>query len=170
MSYVVLGSITTAAVTVSTARKDMTLSQIERLNTAIQVNNTPGSSFPTFYAYDWYWGNPIRWYLHFHIKNTGNEVISNFNSMEVYVATSTDAPVLYRFDANAQDATFVGNCGDANSRTWNYYNIFPNDIMNPGMLDPEEELSIDICNFNSIPDHFLVGGTTPNGVSAFYTV
>jgi hypothetical protein len=86
------------------------------------------------------------------------------------LATSTNAPVQYKFDGAAQDATFGGRCGDANSQTWNYYDIFPDDNMNPGMLDPGEELSIDICNFNSIPDHFLVGATTPNGVSAFYTV
>ena len=164
VAYVVAGSILTTTGVVINTQSDMNRQIGARLNTAIQVNTTPG---PTFNQYDW---SPNRWYIHFHIINTGNEVISNFNSTDVYLATSTNAPVQYKFDGAAQDATFGGRCGDANSRTWNYYDIFPDDNMNPGMLDPGEELSIDICNFNSIPDHFLVGATTPNGVSAFYTV
>jgi len=159
VAYVVAGSILTTTGMVINTQSDMNRQIEARLNTDIQI---PDGPTPSFFAFD-------PWYIHFHVKNTGLETIRNFTFMDVYVAESGNAPKLYKFNANSVDSN-LDPCGDANEKTWNYYGIVPNDIMNPGMLDPGEELSIDICKFGTKPPHFMVGAITPNGVSAFYTV
>jgi archaellum component FlaG (FlaF/FlaG flagellin family) len=160
VAYVVAGSILTTTGQVINTQNDMNRQIEAHLNTGIQIPDGPTPSFFPFEG---------AYYIHFHVKNTGLEIIRNFTFMDVYLAQSGNAPILYKFNANSVDSN-GDPCGDAIQKTWNYYGIVPDDNMNPGMLDPGEELSIDICNFNSIPDHFLVGATTPNGVSAFYTV
>jgi len=162
VAYVVAGSILTTTGVVINTQSDMNRQIDARLNTDIQILDNPTPSF--------IWYNPDgAYYLHFHVKNTGLEIIRNFTFMDVFLAESDNAPKLYKFNANSVDSTGYG-CGDAIQKTWNYYEILPNDIMNPGMLDPGEEMEIDICKFGTVPPRFMVGAITPNGVPAFYTV
>jgi archaellum component FlaG (FlaF/FlaG flagellin family) len=167
VAYVVAGSIMTTAAMVYNSQNDMNMQTEERLNTAIQFSDIMGVGFSDWPELGFNFNPSDSTYtLHFHVKNTGLETIRNFTCMDVFVAQSGGAPVLYKFNANSVDS--IGNpCGDANGKTWNYYDIVPDD-MNPAMLDPGEELSIDICKFGTSPTHYMLGATTPNGVSAFY--
>ena len=154
VSYVVLGSITTAADTVSAAQKDITLQNEARLNTAITISGVS-------------WTGQVDGthdYLHFHITNNGSEIISNFNATDVYVAISGDAPVKYTFDA----ASSPGGHGNFGSRTWAYDSISTENI-NPGMLDPGEVMYIYIYDFSNVHPNYMVGATTSKGASAFFT-
>ena len=72
VSYVVLGGITTAGDMVSTAKKDMTLMQEERLGTSITIAD---------YHYDIIAG-PI-YEIHFRVLNNGNQVIRNIDKMNL---------------------------------------------------------------------------------------
>jgi archaellum component FlaG (FlaF/FlaG flagellin family) len=161
VAYVIVGSIMTTTGVVINAQNDMNRQIEARLNTDIQIPDGPAPSF-------FWFESDKAYYIHFHVKNTGLEIIRNFTFMDVFLAESENAPKLYKFNASSVDSK-GDPCGDANEKTWNYYEIVPNDIMNPGMLDPGEELSIDICKFGTAPPHFMVGAITPNGVSAFYT-
>ena len=151
VSYVVLGSITTAANTVSTAQKDITLQNDARLDTGIVISNVS-------------WTNDC---LRFNITNTGSEVIGNLNATDVFVANSTDTPKLYKFDLASSPSPGYGS---ATLGTWAYNSIWP-DTTHPGMLDPGEMMLIKIYNFpNKVHLNTLVGLTTSNGVSAFFAL
>ena len=160
VAYVVAGSILTTTGQVLNTQSDMNRQIDARLNTGIQIPDDPTPSFFPFEG---------GYYIHFHVKNTGLEIIRNFTFMDVFLAESNNAPKLYKFNANSVDSV-GGRCGDAIQKTWNYYEILPDDNMNPGMLDPGEEMEIDICKFGTVPPRFMVGAITPNGVPAFYTV
>ena len=159
VAYVVAGSILTTSGVIFNAQNDMTKSQQGRMDTAIQILDDPEPSFSV--------QPDSTQNLTFHVKNTGLEIIRNFYSMDVFFATQTDPPIRYKFNATSVDS-WGNRCGNENMKTWNYYYIEPDDI-NPSMLDPGEEMVINICNFGSSPNRYMIGVITPNGVSAFYT-
>ena len=150
VSYVVLGSITTAATTVSTAKKDNALQNEARLDTGIVISNVS-------------WNNDC---LRFNITNTGSEVIGNFNATDVFVANSTDTPKLYKFDLASSPSPGYGS---AILGTWAYNSIWP-DTVHTGILDPGEIMTIKICALTTVHPNTLVGVTTSNGASAFFAV
>jgi hypothetical protein len=160
VSYVIVGNNLTSADIIASAQKDMVMKAEEQMNTATQI------SAVSFY------GSWPNYYLHFHLTNTGNEIISNFNSTDVFVNISPNAPVYYRFDATSFACGDGSGCGDADLGTWNYaeFDVSGPDIIHPTMLDPGETLSIRIGNFHSNPAKYMVQATTPNGVSATYNV
>ena len=150
VSYVVLGSITTAANTVSTAQKDITLQNEARLDTGIMISNVS-------------WNNDC---LRFNITNIGSEVIGNLNATDVFVANSTDTPKRYRFDLASSPSPGYGS---AILGTWAYSSICPDDT-HPGLLDPGEMMLIKIYYLPTVHPNTLVGLTTSNGVSAFFAL
>ena len=150
VSYVVLGSITTAANTVSTAQKDITLQNEARLDTGIMISNVS-------------WNNDC---LRFNITNIGSEVIGNFNSTNVFVAISTDTPKLYKFDLSSSPSPGYGS---EILGTWAYNSIGPG-TFHTGILDPGEIMTIKICYLPTVHPNTLVGVTTSNGASAFFAV
>ena len=154
VSYVVLGSITTAANTVSTAQKDITLQNEARLDTGIVISNV---SWTSETSYDC---------LRFNITNIGSEVIGNFNSTNVFVAISTDTPKLYIFDLSSSP---LPGYGRADLGTWAYNSIGPGTV-HTGILDPGEIMTIKICYLPTVHPNTLVGVTTSNGASAFFAV
>jgi hypothetical protein len=158
VGYVLVGSSLASADSIASAQKDMVMNSKEQMDTGIQI------SAVSFY------GVSSPYYLHFHLTNTGNEIISNFKPMDVFVAISGGSPVYYRFDPNSYACGDGFGCGDAGLGTWNYAEFDGPDIIHPTMLDPGETLSIRIGNFNSNPAHYTVEATTPNGVSATYIV
>ena len=158
VAYVVAGSILTTSGVIFNAQNDMTKSQQGRMATDIQILDEPVPRFTDIGG---------KQNLTFHVKNTGLEIIRNFYSMDVFYVRSTDPPILYKFNATSVDS-WGNRCGNENMKTWNYYYIEPDDI-NPSMLDPGEEMVINICNFGSSPNRYMIGVITPNGVSAFYT-
>ena len=153
VSYVVIGSIITAANTVSDTRKDITLQNEARLDTDIVISNVS-------------WGDPSSDKLRFNITNTGSEVIGNLNATDVFVGNSTDTPKLYKFDLASSPSPGYGS---ATLGTWAYNSIWP-DTTHPRMLDPGEMMAIKICNLPTVHPNTLVGLTTSNGVSAFFAL
>jgi hypothetical protein len=151
VSYVVIGSIITAANTVSNTRKDVTLQNEARLDTDIVISNVS-------------WGGTSSDYLHFNITNTGSEVIGNLNATDVFVTISTDTPKLYKFDLASSLSLGYGR---ADLGTWAYSSIGP-DTTHPGMLDPGEMMLVKIYKFPIVHPNTMVGLTTSNGVSAFF--
>jgi hypothetical protein len=123
VSYVVLGSITTAADTVSTARKDMTLIQEERLGTSIRI------------ADDHYHGAPDN-RIDFMVSNNGTQIIHNINQTEVMLMLSPNAPVLYKNGPG----TGLGTTTWYNNGTWLDVTGTHGEIINPGQWDPGEYL------------------------------
>jgi len=153
VSYVVIGSIITAANTVSNARKDVTLQNEARLDTDIVISNVS-------------WNSPSSDKLRFNITNTGSEVIGNLNATDVFVAISTDPPKRYKFDFASSPSPGYGS---ENLGTWAYNSICP-DTIHPGMLDPGEMMLVKIYNLPTVHPNTLVGLTTSNGVSAFFAL
>jgi hypothetical protein len=156
--YVLVDSTLASADIIASAQKDMVMNSKEQMDTAIQI------SAVSFY------GSSAPYYLHFHTTNTGNEIVSNFNFIDVFVTISGNEPVHYRFDPNSYACGDGYGCGDADLGTWNYAEFDGPDIIHPNMVDPGETLSIRIGNFDSNPAHYTVQATTPNGVSATYNV
>jgi len=154
VSYVVIGSIMTAADTVSNTQKDVTQQNEARVKTDIVISNV-----------SWISGNPTD-YLRFNITNTGSEGIGNLNATDVFVANSTDTPKRYTFDSASSP---VPGYGRADLGTWAYNSTWP-DTTRPGMLDPGEMMLIKIYNFPKVHPNTLVGVTTSNGVSAFFAL
>lgn len=152
VTYVVLGSITTAAVTVSSARKDITLQNEARLDTAIHISN---ARFTVV-------SDPNHKFT-FDLQNTGSEPIQDFNRTDVFLSISGEIPVRYSFAADK-----VGIGGDVNDKTWSYMTISPITI-NPSVLDPGETMTVQINNFLIyVYPHPPASVTViaPNGVSA----
>ena len=151
VSYVVIGSIITAADTVSTAKKDIALQNEARVDTDILISNV-----------SWINNNCLL----FNTTNTGSEVIGNLNATDVYVANSTDAPKYYKFDLASSPSPGYGS---AILGTWAYNSIQPGTV-HTGILDPGETMTINISYFPKVHPNTLVGVTTSNGASAFFAV
>jgi flagellar protein FlaF len=161
VGYVIVGGTLASADSIASAQKDMVMKNGEQLNTLVTI--TPGSEV----YFDKYSLPPDYYLLHIHVKNTGNLMLSTFDSAEVYVNISGGAPVRYTFDPNAYACGDANGCGDATLQTWNDGAI-ENDVIHPKMLDPGETLSIRIGKFTSPLTSYTVKFTTANGVSAFY--
>jgi hypothetical protein len=128
VSYVVLGSITSAADTVSNARKDITLSQTERRGTNIEVTYAHTETFVS---------SPDHYRVRFRVQNTGNVKIDFTKMGVVIVMYDPDRPTYYRF-------------GSGNNFEWNLNYLTTdescntqNDVVNPNQWDPGEYL----CGF-----------------------
>jgi hypothetical protein len=126
VSYVVLGSITTAADTVSTARKDMTLLQEERLGTSIWMADAHYHG--TFDV------SPNR--IDFRVRNNGTQIIHNISQTEIMLMLSPNAPVLYKNGP----LTGLGITTWFNNGLWLDTTGSQGEIINPGQWDPGEYL------------------------------
>jgi archaellum component FlaG (FlaF/FlaG flagellin family) len=127
VSYVVIGSITAAAGTVSSAQNDITQREQDRLGTSIAVAD---------YHCQWsYWDGQDIYSLHFRVLNTGNRIITNPAQMTVMLIRGSDRPLLYKYGD-----------GSYGTMTWYYDGNFDidiymtNEIINPGQWDPGEYL------------------------------
>jgi flagellar protein FlaF len=88
------------------------------------------------------------------VNNTGSEVVGDFSHMEVYLLQD-GTPYMYKNQ----------------SGPWNWtYSINP-DVVNPGLLDPDETANITVPYDQSKGNATWVKVTTANGVSASrYTI
>lgn len=148
VAYMLVGGTLTAAETVVTAQKDITLMQETRLRTDLTIlDHTLNGS-----------------HLDFHIMNTGTETISDLPHMDVFSYNKTDPyKGYYRF---SYDKTRSGTEG-----TWYIpENGFENDYIHTGQLDPNVTMWIVMTPSSSEPlyypkpDHIQV--ITSNGISA----
>ena len=138
VAYMLVGSVLTAAEVVSNAQKDLTLLSEARLRTSINVNKSETSI--------------VGQGLNFSVTNTGNEIISDFNHMDIY---TWDGSATGRYTYNK---TLTGTPG--------YWSItrFDSDIIHPNQLDPGEKMWVWATFTGADPQWFLV--STSNGVNA----
>jgi hypothetical protein len=151
VSYVVIGSITGAANTVSSAQNDLTQRQQEQLGTSINISDKLIS------------GSSPNYILKVNITNTGSQTIGNFNNTDMFITNS------YLNGNVTQRYIYIGvpnTQGDVSSHTWGYMTITPDQI-HPNMLDPGETMMVQIFigNFDKTTIINIIA-TTPNGVSA----
>ena len=138
VAYLVVGATLTAAETVTNAQKDVTLQNEMRLGTAISITDpTNNSSVITS-----------------NITNTGTEIISDFNHMDVIV-----------FDTGSNDyqVCTYDAAGGGTPGTWDIRNRYQ-DFIHPFELDPGEQYKIRVVTMGSSPAWFQI--TTSNGVYA----
>ena len=156
VSYVVLGGITTAGDMVSTAKKDMTLMQEERLGTSITIAD---------YHYDVIGGPTYE--IHFRVLNNGNQVIRNIDKMNVVFYHGSDTPKL-----------LINGSGEVGTNTWKMIELerdsgWHNEVINPNQWDPGEYLFGEI-QVNYVPSNvdllevILANGVTASTTTAIY--
>jgi flagellar protein FlaF len=138
VAYIVVGATITAAETVTSAQKDVTLRNEMRLGTAITITDPTNSSS----------------IITSNITNTGTEIISDFTHMDVLV-----------YDTGFTDYQICTyNAGETGTPgTW-YFSSRYQDFIHPFELDPGEEYQIQVFTSGSSPEWFQI--TTGNGVYA----
>jgi len=153
VSYVVLGSITTAANTVSNAQKDMISLQEERLDTNIMV---------TYSDYD----ELVPHQMWFRIKNTGNTKINYTELNMVIITQDLPPPTIY--------INNIGNgvIGSSPVGTWRFDGIHRDEsdhdeLVNLNEWDPGEFL-YGWISMTPHPTEFHV--FTPNGATDYLPV
>ncbi|MCX6682227.1 MAG: hypothetical protein NTY71_04500 [Methanoregula sp.] len=152
VGYIMVGSTLTSAEIVASAQKDLTMQNEARLRTAIEISDITieNQASPS-----------ILLNLKFNLKNSGNEMIGDFNHMDVYVTPKGFSPIYHKL------TTVVPSAGVAES-TWGYISISP-DVIHPTMLDPDETMLVEIDGFNSLLLPLQITMITPNGAQATKT-
>ena len=140
VAYMLVGSVLTTAEVVTTAQKDLTLQQEARLGTSITVDKSETSI--------------VGQGINFSVTNTGNEVISDFNHMDIYTWDGSTS----EYKRYTYDKYLLGTPGN-----WSILRI-DNDIIHPNQLDPGEKMWVWATFTGSTPKWFQV--TTSNGVNA----
>lgn len=139
--YVLIGGILITGENAASAQKDYTLQKEEQMRTM----------FSTSAEYE-HAGKTNT--LVITIENTGSEIIGDFNHMDIYVNTSTEAPVHHIYTTSPSIAWI----------SWNYTDISPK-FVHPGILDPGETMTVEIGGFDKKPPGATVRVITPNGVT-----
>jgi|WetSurMetagenome_2_1015567.scaffolds.fasta_scaffold00605_6 archaeal flagellar protein FlaF len=110
VAYIVVGSTLTAAETVATAQKDLSLQNEARLGTSIVLNRSEITNTTSE--------------LDFSITNNGDEIISDFSHMDIYTWK------------NVRGQGYVSNVFGTG---WTIDRIDP-DFIHPMQLDPGEKM------------------------------
>ena len=140
VAYILTGSTLISAETVANAQKDLTLQNEVRLKTDIAFTNGEKGIEGSM--------------LNFSVTNTGNEVISDFDHMDVYTYSSATSG----FQHYSYDKYNLGNTGN-----WSITRI-DNDFIHPNQLDPGEKMWVSATFSGSIPRGVQI--VTSNGVYA----
>lgn len=144
VAYVLVGSVLTAAEVVNNAQKDLTLLNEARLKTSISLNKSEI--------------NPrIARSQNFSVINDGNEIISDFNNMDIYTCDVNE------LRHNTYDKYSLENDG-----SWSIIR-FESDIIHPNQLDPGEKMWV-CATYSGIYDPTWFQVTTSNGVNAQTTI
>ena len=148
VAYMLVGSVLTTAEIVTNAQKDITLLNEIRLRTSISLNKSD-ISCPEIPLTD-----PKKYTCTISVENTGNEMISDYNHMDLFTDTvsATD-----RF----QRLTYISTCNDDETK-WCIDRFVP-DAIHPNQMDPGEKMWVNIRT-TGIPSWFQI--TTSNGVNA----
>jgi archaeal flagellar protein FlaF len=140
VAYLLVGGTLTTAETLATAQKDLTLQNEARIRTNIELGDISTSSGLTF-----------------SVKNTGNEIISDFNHMDIISYNATTGYNDYQYDPYNTESTRTA--GNWTITSWD------KDYIHPRELDPGEKMWVLVTYpTNAIPIQFQI--TTSNGVSA----
>ncbi|MDD1728189.1 MAG: hypothetical protein LUQ50_03855 [Methanospirillum sp.] len=144
VAYVLVGGTLTAAETVATAQKDLTLLNEARLRTSFNISSTEPLGTCTT--------GPC---LNFSITNNGNEAITDLPHMDVFSFDTVNGYIRYTYVKKEDDV------GDPKTWTIRY---FGNDEIHTGELDPGVTLWIK-TNLPSGSAPTSIQVTTGNGVS-----
>lgn len=137
VAYLLVGSVLSISQTVTSAQKSATLLEEQQLKTNFAISQAEVDATD----------------INCTIKNIGNEPISDFSQMDVYVYDSgTGTFQLYRY------ASTPGTQG-----TWTITST-GTDIIHPGELDPGDTYRILVQTEGASPAWFQI--TTANAVSA----
>jgi len=142
VAYMLVGSVLTTAEVVTTAQKDITLLNEGRIRTSLNLESITCSG-----------NNPTNCTII--VKNNGNEIISDFNHMDIITGTGSGTDRFQYISYNTNN----NECGVEN--TWCKLSIVP-DTIHPNELDPNEVISIWATVHGNQPTWFQV--TTGNGV------
>ena len=115
VAYILVGGTLTAGETVANAQKDLTIVNEIRLNTEMSLNKSEISIT----------GNG----LNFSVTNTGNEIISDFNHIDIYTYDNS----LSEYERYIYDKDDTRAAG-----TWSLLQI-EDDYMHPNQIDPGEK-------------------------------
>ena len=138
VAYMLVGGTLTAAETVASAQKDLTILNEARLRTSISVSDTAVQ------------GND----LNFSVTNNGNEIIRDMPHMDVFSFDASNGYTHYAYDSTGSGA----------AGTW-YVLRFENDVIHARELDPGVTVRIRAV-FPAGATPVSVQVTTSNGVSA----
>jgi flagellar protein FlaF len=144
VAYLLVGNVLATSEIVANAQKDLTLVNEIRLRTGFDIEDTQ-------IEYDE--STPVR--INFTIKNTGNEIISDFIHMDVFTHyTGQNGYEHYSYQKN--------DPGTPGIWTIEY---FTNDFIHPYQLDPGETMK---CNatIKSVYKPEIIQISTNNGVFA----
>ncbi|MCK9581951.1 MAG: hypothetical protein M0Q92_16090 [Methanoregula sp.] len=143
VAYVLVGGTLTAAETMATAQKDITLLNEARLRTCIlitvpEINDDTNS-------------------LNFNVTNNGNEIISDLPHMDVFSFNKTKKEYIrYPYDTTGSVGTWLDS-------------IYENDYIHKNELDPGVNMTVKVAFYpDSRPDNIQI--ITSNGVSASSSV
>jgi flagellar protein FlaF len=137
VAYLLVGNTLVAAETAANAQKDFSLLNEVRLRTSIGLSEISYTA-------------PI---LYFNVTNNGNEIISDFDHMDIYTFDGTTDYQSYTYDKYS-----IGTPGN-----WSFTQIVP-DINHPNQLDPGEKMWAWATVAGADPQWVQV--TTANGVYA----
>jgi len=140
VAYILVGGTLTTAETVANAQKDLTAMNEMRLRTDLSLNKSEISIT----------GNG----LNFSVTNTGNEIIYDFNHVDIY--TFDNGLAGYQHYIYDEDNTHAAG-------TWTLLRI-DNDYMHPNQIDPGEKAWILAVFPGSSPVWVQI--STGNGVYA----
>lgn len=149
VAYILVGSVLTTTDVVLNAQKDCTLLQGARLGTTIEIASYGNSTFDPW--------------LNFNVTNNGNEMITDFEHMDVFIFTSSPL----------QHLTYEAS-GD-NSGKWRKIGIYSGptlndaEVIHPNQLDPGEKMWV-CATYNNADLIKWFQITTGNGVNAQTTI
>jgi flagellar protein FlaF len=138
-AYVLIGGTLATAKTAILAQRAVSDQENQRIHTRIEIMNTSANlgTGQTFLE----------------VKNTGSEVIGDFDHMEVYL--------LQNLTPDAFTPVTYTNLPAAFNFT---YKIIPPDLVHPGLLDPDEITNLTVLYDAAKGDPSWVKVTTANGV------
>ncbi len=154
VAYLVVGSTLSTADMVINTQKEVMLQNEARLRTAFNISDVEYRTSLTN--------------VYFNITNSGNEPISDFEHMDVYITIPGNNPVKYSYDETT---------GTELAKTWTYSQItltdgLTNEMIHPKMLDPGEMMWVHIDSFvTTLPvSGSVIGVSSSNGATSSYYV
>lgn len=139
IAYIMVGSSLQMIDVVTTAQSKLTESQEERMRSSVEIWN---SSVDNIFALE----------VYLNITNSGSETLMDYEYWDLYIYDTTlGEPVRYSYQTGA-----------LSPGEWKITKIWP-DIINPGLIDPEENAEITIKYQIDVPPWVMI--TTPTGIS-----
>jgi flagellar protein FlaF len=156
VGYVLVGSTLASANIIASAQKDMAIQREANMNTVITIRDDGASNDRVIHT-----STPPR-QVEFAVLNTGNEIISDFSRMDIFVsADNAIMPVRYYFG----DGT-TANTWNITNNLIHYAHTGSTEQMHIGMLDPGEEIHVNLLVATLPTSWVTINITTENGATA----